>query len=82
MSTTTTRRPTPDQRRRIEAGTRHLFDLGPRAVAEALLELAEPADLLRVLSDYGRLTPDLLRLVRGDRFAPSVSAVPDDRRAA
>ena len=75
-------KPTPDQRRRIEAGTRHLFDLGPRAVAEALLELAEPADLLRVLSDYDRLTPDLLRLVGGDRFALSVSAVPDDRRAA
>ena len=74
--------PTPAQRRRIEAGAAHLVRLGGRAVSEALLELAEPTELIGILDTYGRLTPDLLRLVGGDRFPSHVSPLSDDRRAA
>ena len=74
--------PSPAERRRIEAGAAHLNRLGARAISEALLELAAPADLIAVLDSYSRLSPELLRLVGGDRFPSRLSPVPDDRRVA
>lgn len=56
----------------VEPGVRYLHALGPRAVAEFLLELTEPVGevglLLRQLDEYRLLTPDVLRATGGDRF--------------
>jgi hypothetical protein len=51
----------------------HLHTLGPRAIAEILVEIAAQADcasiILGLLAEYEeRLTPDQLRAVGGDRF--------------
>ena len=51
----------------------HLHALGPRAVAEILVEIARQADcasvILELLAEYeDRLTPDMLHMVGGDRF--------------
>ncbi len=73
---------TPAIRSRIEAGALHLHALGPRAVAELLLELAPPEQVLDRLDRYRRISPGLLRAIGGDRFPPRLSPVPDDRRAA
>ncbi len=73
---------TPAIRSRLEAGALYLHGLGPRAVTELLLELAPPDRVLTRLDAYRRLTPALLRAAAGDRFAPRLSPVPDDRRAA
>ena len=48
----------------------HLHHLGPRAVGELLYEVAETEDLDRALEAYGRLTPDLLKALGGNRFPP------------
>ena len=60
----------------------HLHGLGPRAVVELLLELAPADRVLDRLNAYRRVTPDLLQVLGGDRFAPRLSAVPDGRRMA
>ena len=60
-------------RLRLDHGAQHLHDLGPRATAEFLMELAAsigglPATM-RLLAEYqNRLSPDLLRAAGGDRF--------------
>ena len=54
------------RQRRIE----HLHRLGPRAVGELLYEVSEGEDLDRALEAYGRLTPDMLEALSGDRFPP------------
>ena len=48
----------------------HLHRLGPRAVGELLYEVSEGEDLDRALEAYGRLTPDMLEALAGDRFPP------------
>ena len=48
----------------------HVHRLGARAVGELLYEDAEGEDLDRALEAYGRLTPDLLKALGGDRFPP------------
>ncbi len=48
----------------------HVYRLGPRAVGELLYEVAGGKDLDRALEPYQRLTPNLLKAVGGDRFAP------------
>ena len=48
----------------------HVYRLGVRAVSELLREVADDDDLDRALEAYGRLTPDLLKALSGDRFAP------------
>ena len=66
---------------RLHRGAEHLHRLGPRAVAEFVAELGHrtgtvPA-CLSLLSDYGRLTPALIRAAGGDRpLRPSLSVVP------
>ena len=68
-----TRRALRELRARI---TRQEY-MGPREVGELLCEVAEGEDLDRALEAYGRLTPDLLKTLGGDRFPPSpVHAVP------
>jgi dihydroxyacid dehydratase/phosphogluconate dehydratase len=60
-------------RLRLQRGVEHLHRLGPRATAEYLAEVARqigglPA-MLGTLAEYERrLSPDLLRVVGGDRF--------------
>jgi hypothetical protein len=51
----------------------HLRELGPRAIAELLVEIAQRADcapvILELLDEYeDRLTPDMVHLVGGDQF--------------
>lgn len=55
---------------RIERGAAHLHRLGPRAVAECLIEVGggDMAALLECLGRFQQLDPDMLRLVGGDRF--------------
>lgn len=52
----------------------HLHTLGPRAVTELLVELAQSredaARILDHLARYRRLTPAMFRAAGGDRFAP------------
>ncbi len=71
---------------RLQRGAEHLHRLGPRAIAELLAEIGHQAgcmdDVLEVLGRYrAGLTPELLRLVGGDRFPPRVPReVPADLR--
>ncbi len=46
----------------------HVHRLGPRAVEELAVEVANGADLGRALEAYQRLTPELLETTGGDRF--------------
>ena len=46
----------------------HVHRLGPRAIEELAIEVANGADLDRALSAYDRLTPELLKTTGGDRF--------------
>jgi hypothetical protein len=60
-------------RLRLQRGAEHLHLLGPRALAEFLVELASqigglPATLTLLVEYEGRLTPAMLRLTGGDRF--------------
>ena len=58
---------------RIHRGAAHLHDLGSRALAEALVELAEPdgaAAVLDLLDRYNRLTPAMIRAAEADRPRP------------
>ena len=60
-------------RARLNRGAEHLIQLGPRATAEFLTELAatiggQPA-ILRLLAEYqNRLSPALLQSAGGHRF--------------
>lgn len=58
---------------RLQRGVEHLAQLGPRAIAEFLVELAGqigglPATLALLAEYERRLTPAMLRLTGGDRF--------------
>ena len=46
----------------------HVHRLGPRAVEELTLEVANGEDLDRALAAYQRLTSDILKVTGGDRF--------------
>ncbi len=65
---------------RLPVLVKHLYDLGPRPVAECLLEIAGNDDgaritLLAALERYAKLDPETVRLVGGDVFPPAVFAV-------
>ena len=49
----------------------HVHELGPRAVEELVVEVANGEDLDRALAAYQRLTPGLLEATSGDRFPPA-----------
>jgi hypothetical protein len=53
---------------------RHLHRLGPRPCGEALLELAcdDHARLIRILENYARFEPRLVRALNADDWAPPV----------
>ena len=60
---------------RLPVLAKHLHDLGPRPVAECLLEIAGNDDgarvtLLAVLERYAKLDPVTVRAVGGDVFPP------------
>lgn len=63
---------TPHEHLQVAAGVRHLHALGPRALFEFVIELAEPVGeipfLLGRLEAYHEITPELLRAVGADRF--------------
>jgi hypothetical protein len=60
---------------RLQRGAEHLHRLGARATAEFLAEVAGQIGgmpcILQLLAEYERrLSPEMLRQVGGDRFAP------------
>lgn len=61
---------------RLRPGAEHLHSLGARAIAEAMLELANAQTAMQVLDRYRRLTPQMLLAAGGDRFPPILSEVP------
>jgi hypothetical protein len=71
---------------RLQRGAEHLHNLGPRATAEFLAEVAGaiggmPAILGRLNEYQRRLTPEMLQATGGDRFPPRpLQAVPGGRR--
>ena len=58
--------PFGDLRRQRRA--KHLHGLGPRPVLEALVEVEAGAELDRVLADFARLDPKMVRQLGGDQF--------------
>ena len=65
---------------RLQRDVEHLHKLGPRALAELLLDIVGPVGeielLLNSLERYRQVTPELLQAVGGDRFPPRLSLVP------
>jgi hypothetical protein len=63
---------TPAYRLRLDRGCEHLQALGARALAEMLCELIGLTgcghEVLDLLADYGRLSPEIVQAVGGDRF--------------
>lgn len=49
---------------------RHLHRLGPRPVLEAMQEVERGRPLDLVLDEFGRLSPEIVRSVRGTEFPP------------
>ncbi len=49
----------------------HVHRLGPRAIEEMAVEIANGEDLDTALEAYQRLTPELLEATGGDRFPPA-----------
>lgn len=64
----------PEIEIRMQRLAGHLHGLGPRAIHELLTEVATAhgleADVLDRLERYGRLAPDTVADVGGDRFPP------------
>ncbi|MCW2244738.1 hypothetical protein M2352_000329 [Azospirillum fermentarium] len=64
----------PDEQVRVERLARQLHELGPRALAEFLAELAAKTDsqddIIDRLERYSRLDPSMLSAIDGHRFAP------------
>ena len=46
----------------------HVHRLGPRAIEEMAVEIANGEDLDRILAAYERLMPEMLKATGGDRF--------------
>ena len=59
---------------RFERQVKHLHNLGPRAVAEFLSEIATTTGQSRFIAArlqvYAKLDPEIVRAVGGDRFPP------------
>ena len=59
---------------RFEHMVEHLHRLGPRSIAELLIEIArstgQPALIADRLQAYAGLDPEIVRAVGGDRFPP------------
>ncbi len=56
---------------RRQRAAEHLYNLGPRPVLEALAEVEAGAELDRVLADFARLDPKMVRQLGGDQFPPA-----------
>jgi hypothetical protein len=65
----------------LRRGAQHLHDLGPRPLAEFLIELGRVHDIdCTAICDHlgcwrRRLTPELVRAVDGDRWPPPFSVL-------
>lgn len=78
---------TPADRLQLELGAQHLHDLGARATAELLAEVAEALGgvgvLLERLGRYRRVSPAILRAVGGHQFpSRAPREVPSELRGA
>jgi len=67
--------PTPTDALRLQRGAQHVHDLGPRAVAEMVAQVArEGLDLPAALDLMDRwrdgLSIEMMAAARGDRFPP------------
>jgi hypothetical protein len=60
---------------------RRLHALGPRPTYELLRELSAGADLFERLEVYGRLDPEIVRALGGDKLPSDNLTVIDGRRA-
>ena len=64
---------------RFERDVLHLHRLGPRSVAELLIEIADAHDLAgdieARLARFSRLDPATVQALDGDRFPPAIFAV-------
>jgi hypothetical protein len=73
-------------RLRLQRGAEHLHTLGPRAVAEFLAEIGTHHgcfdDVLARLGVWRRLSPEVVRIVGGDRFPHRMYEVPLPRERA
>ena len=61
----------PSRSRRRHRQIEHIHQLGPRAIEELVVEVANGEDLDTALEAYQRLTPELLKATGGDRFPPA-----------
>ena len=61
---------------RYQRAAAHLHRLGPRPVLEALIEVANGHDLDRVLADFARLDPEVVRTLSGNSWPAAVVEVP------
>jgi hypothetical protein len=65
---------------RLQRGAEHLHRLGARATAELLAEVGHRIGgtpcILGLLTEYERLTPEMLRVTGGDKFPRRIRAVP------
>jgi hypothetical protein len=66
---------------RIRQRAGRLHDLGPRPVAELLLEVAAGADLWKRLERFCLLDPNVVRALGADRMPPRVMLVSNRDRA-
>jgi hypothetical protein len=67
----------PSDLLRLRSGIEHLLRLGPRAVAEFVLELADAQTALQLLAKYSTITPQMIVVAGGDRFPVHLQEVPD-----
>jgi len=64
---------------RLQRGAEHLYELGPRALAEFIAEIGDAPGRLKAidqLAAYRRLSPDMLRATGGSRFPRHLVEVP------
>jgi hypothetical protein len=65
---------------RLQRGTQHLVQLGPRAVAELLAEIGNDSrclgNILDRLDAWREMTPEVVAATGGDRFPPFLTIVP------
>jgi hypothetical protein len=72
----------PTDRKRLVLGVEHICRLGPRAVAELLVDVSDDLSrLLRVLDDLRRLTPEVAEAIAANDWTRPIRAAIRGRRA-
>ena len=76
----------PSLRLRLEALAPQITALGDRTVAELLIDIAgataQPDIVLARAEAFARLSPEMVRAARAERFPPRLFATPNERRRA